>query len=710
MINKVHNDLISTFECNCLTPNCCCSELMLSSQVQKTILGKRKAFEINEHVPTEHSDKIYSRYDVEMGETRLFCYLCSRYSNKIYKKNNLEGHWVFEGVSLTQKSAIKRHLHSSFHRNSQEKRSFDSEVKPFQNNPDNNSMLVQFLVESELGFDHIPKFESLLSSILHKPIDLEFNRFDFASFVGINFENEKQSIKEELSSVFHKTKQELRFTICFDKSVTAFDATRQVVMVSYIDVNTGELKDKLITAARLFDDTEAGSLEHVRTQCQEMFNLKYIVAECSDITQDSIYQNMLKDSGFHPKIIHLNDLGKRINMFFEYNEPKWMTNVFDSCEKICDLFSNGSKDAETYFFEFCNFNPDFVFTSIDGMIRTKYIEKNMSVIDWILINLNVFHKLLPILMVSKERSVAQFHDQFSEVYEIVKSPVFVSRILFIKYVLEEASLHEKKTRSLSFGPFDFKGIVKDLHNFLSHLNCNSVIDLPKDCASFLSSGNLMHTFTLYNKKYNVQLHYNWDDENPGIKNQLKNEFIEWINILLNSFNDYLQIPTEIQLICSFFHDEIDNLNFYDKLEHMIKIFATFNIKFYRCNAGCKGVRNCNCTMKEINLFFTDLLRNRNKFRNHETLNVDYDLMFSYYLNNQQVMRLRTINIIRIIEVARLLKASKSSIEPVSSDIERVVDGHFKNRYKNPESNPDLVERIVFMKHNSRLNDIKQLKK
>ena len=334
-------------------------------------------------------------------------------------------------------------------------------------------------------------------------------------------------------------------------------------------------------------------------------------------------------------------------------------------------------------------NIDYPFQTLQQLVEPRYVEYGHAHVSSILANLKIFQKHLP--EVIDDPDLEDLHDRAKFVLDLINDPVFIARLIFINSVFVEVALVEKKAQARDFGPFELRDCTSSVRNALSSLGLHP----PDQFNKMMQEGIFSKTFRYNRQTYLCHLNYNWAHCNVS-KQSILYECKSWIGDIISSFDRYLRVPGLITSICHFF--SLDDIDLDDKLNELRIIFQGSSIEYTLCGTNCAGIPSCKCVRDELQVFFDHFLSVKGNFLS-ETGTVDYKSAFAFYLSSPEICKFGITNIVRIIELAQLLKSNQSSTERAFSVIANVVSNRFEGKYRSPEVLADMVNSIVFNKLN-----------
>ncbi|CAL4069415.1 unnamed protein product, partial [Meganyctiphanes norvegica] len=705
-VNDVHNQIIQATAKKCSHNNstCCCHTLAQESLIKPSLDEIDSIDSMVDNVFYIIPGKIYNDH-------RYICSVCRRYGiTTSSKAMNDGGDYIGRGVSFKDKLHLKSfylslHLKSALHQESlkgQENEDRDRYLKglptiqEIETATRNLCIAVQYLVDLGQSYNQLAVLATFIAIILGpdqtNPLDnqqhttIDFNDILFANHTAI---------KKDLAATFQDinpfTKQPRKHAVSLDKYTVKHDATRQVIITTYID-EQGRAKKALLSAARLFDKSVQGSIDHFSDACNGLVDHKDIVAFSTNgetdykETLNEIYPSLFSKSLYDPQVVHLPDFCHKIKCLIQNNMPLWVKETLDISNLIVKYFSPRSALSQI-FFDYGNKDPNLMFTAVIGICEERYIDSCHQHIESIFRNIQIFMKYLPLILDSA--NLSDLHDKAQTVYTIIKDADFIGRLWLVYLVFLCSSQAGKNASSQDFNAFKMK---KDVSQFRSDLEMLENGKICENCMKFLETGILNYKFEYESNTYVVDASYNI---NEYMMDEILHDFGDWSMSLVLEFDNYCEIPECIDKMVHFFNRQT-NMNV--KKDIFICLFSKLNIIFFKCGNTCKGFETCSCVSKEVEKFHHHF-SNKTKSIIIES-NIQYLDLLRNYLTDPKNQQLNMINICRLIEVTLLMKASHSSTEKVISVIHKTVEGRFENIYVNPEASPDMVNIIVFSKCNS----------
>ena len=197
---------------------------------------------------------------------------------------------------------------------------------------------------------------------------------------------------------------------------------------------------------------------------------------------------------------------------------------------------------------------------------------------------------------------------------------------------------------------------------------------------------------------------------------IRDNFKQWIDAINNNAENYLQIPLPIKHATDAFSIHHNSkLSFDDKLIAYKKLLDTVNINFKKCDTkSCLGSQNCPCVRRDFKRFHENFKYNFTSIgSNGLTMSSDksqsspfkYVHAFSHYLKLDRKFRndIKSLNIIRILEIIQIMKPSQSSTERVMSHVANTVRNRYESKYENAEKTAlDNVNIEIFLRMNSNM--------
>ena len=658
-------------------------------------------------------DAFVKLFDSSENDTRYFCHICRRYGSRVIDRRYPGGDWAIKGMrfkTLRRSKAfyMKRHLLSLRHKNALKRSEGENIEKSQKGQPsledarkatENLCRTAQFMVDKNLGFESLRDLDALLH-YLYDPIDNPVGNQNHStkslpSLLIANYNAGKDLIIKEINSFNPNTQAERKVTIAMNKGIVPNDARRQAIVASYVGDN-GYIKEVLLSANRILDFTSKGHFDHFKSNCLDfMSDLKNIKVICTDSA--SVYvgkhvgfsARMTNDPDFSDNVIHLKDFCHSAELMFASSFPLWVKETLNKSSKLVRIFESGSKLA-LELTDFVGRNVDYHFATLRQLVETQYVEHGHAHVYSILVNLKTFRKHLPEII--DDPDLDDLHDRAKFVLDLVIDPVFITRLVFIDSVFVEVSLIQKKAQAHDFGPFELQDCTSSLFNSISCL----VKDPPVQFLKMVEGGVFNNTYRLTHRRcYSCHLDYNWAGCSVS-KQSILDECEAWIGDILSSLDKYLRVPALVNSICNFF--SIDDIDLDTKCDELKIIYQNSNIEYTHCGVNCDGVPFCKCVRDEVLGFFAHFASVKEDFLS-ENKTVDYKSAFAFYLSSPSICRLGFTNIVRIIELAQLLKSNQSSTQRTFSVVANVVSDRSEGKYHSPEVVTDMVNCIVFNKQN-----------
>ena len=690
-------------KCDCRIEKCCCTELK-----NESILHVIKTLE-SKIVNVVEDQDFFKKFDQGRNEYLYFCTLCHRYGSPSSGKHfEMGGDWIFKGVSFSKVPRkknyyFKRHLKSKQHLQSIEREKHDDKTKFFGGKPsfaerkqstENLCRASQYVIDYNLSFSHLGVLAGLMKLVNPPKIlplgNQNHSRKNFGDLLQSNYEAIISSIKEELNAINTNTKQKIRLMLSFDKGTANNDAGRQAIVASHVGTD-GHLSERVLSVARIFDCNAIGHVEHVKNNVSSFIDLKLISVICTDGAATytggtaGMHEIMISQPSFHPKLILLNDLCHRTELLLKLVMPDWLKESFDLTKSFGKIFDKGDK-MNQYINEFCSLESSYDHIKLASMSDTRYIEYTHVHISSFLNNIQLYHNFFSSIL--NKNHLVDYHDKARFGFEIIKNPLLICRLLLANDVFVQASLMEKVGQSTNFGAFDFVKVVSSFKNYLISIN-----DVPNVCKYLFENNTLRLNFTYNKKSYKVDMIF--DISNVDLI-QMRHDYFSWIKNILFYFDEYFEPHSVMTMIINLFSFNSRSVD--EKHEIAISLFKNSNLDFLRCGFKCLGFEQCICLKNELNRYLDHVNSIKDTFKKNGEF--DYKELLAFYLSKPEVAKLNITNVIRIIELAQLLKPNQSTTERVFSIVDKTVDGHFEGKYIDSSCNLDLVDPVVVSKLNS----------
>ena len=671
----------------------------------------------------EVRSKFYTQRNRASGDTLYFCVVCRRYGTKQPGKQDVGGgDWISNGISFKGRQKCKRyfmrrHLSSEQHSKALKRKEEDigciaNSAKPTEDDKkvtrENLCRSVQYIVDSKLPYEHLGKLAAFLKCVVPQgTMNPMGNRHhstrNFKDLVLCNFEAGQKLIKEEINSVNTLTKQKRKCTIAIDKSTAPLDASREVIVASYME-DDGSIREVLLSAGKISDNP----FDHVTRQCEAFMETTNIVAVSTDGASNltgrhaDVFTRMKADSSYSDKMIHLPDLCHRMQLLLKNTLPPWLQETLSEANTISQILTFKSplsqkltemsnSNSKGKFFPVTSVSETSNSESVHRITETMYFVSMHHHLDSILKNLELLHRFLPFILDAPDLKI--LHDDASVVFNIVKNPVFVSNLLHSDIVFVEAARLEKMVQSPTFSTGDFIQVVDDFKTFLQSLRSK----LPKAVARLFKTQKFEYSYYYYKQVYKVAV-----DFRGSSLDFMEGEYFQWIKWVLLSIDDYIEIPEAVRKTCEFF--DVENTNGGRKVDLFRSVYEVFPVDFCCCGGKCKGVDRCSCVAKECRTFFN--------FCKESAADSVENGKFSHTKFMSAMLSLKTKalnlpNIYRLIEFFALLKSNQSSTERVRSVISSTVEARVGTCYLDPKAMLDMIEVMVFLQTNASIIDYEE---
>ena len=708
-------------DCKCDRKNnekCCCEELL--NNVTNN-------FKIDEHSErTEAADEIQHHFYTKLvnKEKRTFCFLCSEYSSLIGQK--MDKDWCFKGwssISLSRlNEAKKSHLQSKQHKISIERSNkrietkLDNKFSDIEKAQCTKNMLytAMFVICNYLSGRFFPELcvfilklfnSSTISSKLQSPFgNRHLTTQGFKKATVALYKTAFNDIKKKLAKTFLPTGEKHKFMISADKGTARKDSARQVIICTYINSH-GVPEEALLSAEKITDGTAFGAASHLETETANIIDTKNIAVMCTDGAsvytgcENGMVEQLKRNADFGEKIVYLPDLCHRAERLICKDKPDWVSETIVMSTFIVKEVNTHPK-IEVALKNYAKASNK-IFYALQPMCNTRYTEYAHIHIQSILKNFEILVDCLPSVIDQGEAA----GDTAAVILKMITEPTFVGKLLLLDCVFVEFALAEKVAQSKDFGPFDFSKVTSKLKENIKGMKAYSLLNLK----NFIDSGIFEFEFAskMGKCKVNVNLRKtqddigNWRHHNDSFE-QIKLSFSRWVDIIIKHFDDYLGVPSSIKLANIVFNNgNADKL----RLKSLKDLIKEINVEFTTCEEFCLGLKKCFCLESELNCFKQHFSCLEEKNKSSSMLD-----LLAYYLadkNYAEIQKLHIPNILKVIEIVQLLKASQSSTERTMSVIANHVKGKFEGRFKygSSEIKYDSVLYRTFLTVNSSTNVI-----
>ena len=497
------------------------------------------------------------------------------------------------------------------------------------------------------------------------------------------FEAGRKHIKDKINSVNTLTKQRRKCSIALDKSTAPFDASREVIVASYMEDN-GSIREVLLSAGKISDDP----FDHVTRHCEAFMETANVVAVSTDGATNftgrhtDVFTRMKADSSYSDKMIHLPDFSHQMELLLKNTSPPWLQKTLSEANTISQILTFRSPLSQKLA-EMSNSSWRGKFFPMTSVSETRYFESMHQHITSILKNLELLHHFLPVILGAPNPHLQILRDSASVVYNIVRNPVFVSNLLYSDVVFAEVAKVEKMAQSPTFNPSGFIQIIDDFKTFLGLFRTR----LPIAVAKLLQTRKVDYSYSYYNQVYTVEV----DFHGSSLDFMEEGEYFQWIHRLLLNLKDYVEIPEALRKTCEFF--DVKNTEGDRKVDLLRLIYEAFPVDFYCCGVGCEGVESCSCVAKECQTFFRFGKENPRYFLERGKF------CHTKFMRKMLAFKTRVLNlpnIYRLIEVFALLKSNRSLTEKVRSVISSTVEERVGTYCLSPKATHDMIEVMVFL--------------
>lgn len=719
--------------CRCNDKKSCCCKRKLDELFSE-------ANEENSNWPTQNVDEdVFVRKSFK-GDTlndRWFCLVCTRFSPLTNTGGN-SGDWTSTGKCINdvrrRNEAMRRHLVSQQHMKSLSHSQYQNKVsdqrvlpsKETQDKCTENCLLTsQYATEENVSTRAYSKLCMLMHRVNENMgadrINPLGNRHHSGPALKImtlaNFKAMIDNMKAFHSSNNKVTKQLRSYCICADKGTAPSDATRQVLIATFLN-EEGLPVENVFSAACIYNQDADGALEHFRTYTKRFINLKCIVAVCTDSASIylgkhvGMYPQLLTDSFFSKKLLFLPDFCHKCELLFKNKRPSWLQQMFTTSK---ELVSNIKSDK--YYIEelrkLDNAQVGIKYFGLRTQSETRFTQYSYAHINSIL-------KSLKAIVVAFEAIVADPPDDEAKavaikVLRIATNLEFIATLFTVLDIHKQITTLEKIAQSIEFGPFEYNSLVTKLRNVLE-----KSAKFSKNASHLLNTGNFRYKFIHRRKSMTIEIDLNETRRRLDFvainirdlkqKENIKSQFFKWIDSLQDRLPSYFEEIRAIMHCVNLF--DFSSVDEASKIISFRLLFKILNVNFSPCSSYCIGFEKCHCLEKEIKSFF-GYCKRKNIINDIDNIipkhNHKYPLqtkVLSYFLSERNVgiyNHLEIINILRVMEVTLLLKASQSSTERAMSSIERIVKGKYENRYKYLNDDytdlDDIVQAKLMLKKN-----------
>ena len=707
LYNKYHYLMLQKVKCQHTGFDCCCAALwnesLLPSLQQKV---DNEVIQNSKEVQDLTSDNSYTRHPVANDEELYRCHVCRRYE-KAGEDYQDGGDGINKEVASTLIEGQKKHdtsrrLDSEQHEMTLERKVDDiasiAEVGKEADNQkkvaiENLCWAAQYIINSRLSYKHLGTLESFLKLIL---LPDQTNHLDnghhstqnFKDLTLSSFEAGKKQIKDKMTLVNALTKQRRKYAIAVGKDTVPFDASRQVIVASYME-DDGSVQEVLISAGRISSHSAGDAFDYVTKCCADYFETKDIVSVCTDEASNCtgrhtiVFDRMKLNPLYSDKIIHLPDLCHRTELLLKNSLPMWLQKTLSDANTIGQTLTMRSALSQKLM-ELSSASSEWIFFPLTSNSETRYFEHSHQLVDFILKNLGLLLHFLPILLDAPD--LKHICHEVTVIYTIIGNPVFACNLLCLNAVFVEAANLRMIVQDHNFSPSDFVKIVKDFRKFLD----SRPRKLPPAVGKLVETGTFEYTYSYLERKRNVTVEF--CDQN---QNFMKDRYFQWMRRLSLDFDSYIEIPEAVKKSSDFF--DMENVDENYKVKLFKFMFQTYAIDFCSCGSQCGGLDGCLCADKECQLFF-GLCK-----KHPENCTENGKFAPTKFFGSMLFLRTRHLkipNIYRLIEFFALLKSNQSSRERVRSVIASTVDRHLETCSQDPPSaTPDMTEMMVFLQTN-----------
>ena len=739
--------------CVCNTANCCCSiEIdrlsgLYSNKHEDEDDEQMQYSNSSYKKDAKFDENFFYRFDPILGKHRYFCILCVRYASKRKLVSNSAGDFFRTGKVLSEKmfrarEGMKRHLESNAHKQSVE--NYELENVPHKNGnfpstEQKETATRNLCIASQLMANyHLPyRFYPQLCTAIHIMCEESDGNVRRSNLLGNNnqshnivphaqyacYEAELQKAKETLESIMPATGQRRRFHVAADKGTSAKDATRQAIVETHIG-SDGHLREMLVGVESVFDQTAQGAADQLTICLSKVLDTRHVAVISTDgaASYTGRYNGMIQllksSTSFSDNIIYLPDLCHRTERLLGNNCPAWVENSVAEIDNLISRF-NSSPQIRNAIQKSGECHGDLF--AMQTTCQTRYAEYMHRTIQSVFNNFKVMISVLSAVAQSTEYD-QRARQRAEDMFLCITDPLLVARIMLIDNVYMHMEAMEKEAQSSSFGPFQYIRVtssMKDaLQTKLQHAD-QSAIDV-------ITTGSFKHQYGYrgVEKEFTVNLRElqadfkkttleSIDTHQVIVDAQLlQDQYKEWVDDLAHDFDTYIEIPPAVLHATSAFTLS-EYVPFGERVEHVRQFMAMINTNFHPCSEVCQGAQKCICIEEEMQRFLhnanLEVQKEQRKNWKYDTcdtsgicepidasrkMNYSYSNIFAHYLaDSSDKVRdeLKIVNILRVLEIVQLLKASQSSTERVFSTVKQVVSGRFENRYRFPQAHEQPVK-------------------
>jgi len=495
------------------------------------------------------------------------------------------------------------------------------------------------------------------------------------------------------------TKQSPRFQICADRGTSYKDCSRQAIVETNIGPD-GYSHEYLVSVAGISDSTSNGAAEHFTKYTSKILDTNQIAVISTDGAATYTGKNkgmfqLLKANRhfYNEKVLFLPDLCHRAERLLANNNPAWLEDTIDQCDKLISKF-NSSPLLRQALIKFESVEKGIKLFAMEGTCDTRYAEYMHKSIHSLLSNYDILHIALPEIKTSNEFD-CKTRQRAENMLQIMSDPSFVAKLLLADNVYMHVEVMEKEAQNSCFGAFEYTRITTSLKSALR----SKLAKADKNALKIITSGVFNHEYVANRKthKFTVNLH----SQESEFHKQVKHSYEKWVSEILSDFDKYIEIPTVIDKAVKVFTLS-ENIPMSERTEDLRQFMEMVNTNFLPCGDYCKGLQSCTCLGNKLHSFLSNVqeqvkikheeIWSQNTSTEHSSqypemqnnIHYNYSTIFAYYLaekNSNVIDKLKITNILRAIEIVQLLKASQSSTERVFSIVSKVVKGRYENRYR-----------------------------
>ena len=751
MLPTIIKAYVSMFCSHANKKSCCCSD---SLQKAAEFTQNWSSFSTEGKPPDSdlespaYRDMFFTKYVSKHEEKRYFCYACVKFSTK-KRSWSKAGDFTFNGMKFTsarrKNEVMKRHFERVEHKKAmelmkheKEKTILTEQTSAYENKCTENLLLAAlFVTEQNLSTRFFARLCLFVDRIYDKfkdctPVNPIGNRQHSTMALRKLQTAVYEGMVEELKSFLcENTKLNLprKFVICADKGTAYNDASRQVVIATYIG-RDGMPTESVLGAAAIRDATALGAKNNFKDCVTKFVDPKNVIAISTDGAavyvgkHRGMYSLLVNDADFSEKLLNLPDVCHRTERWIKNNEPEWLSRTLIASQTLVGLIKQNTKleealnkvnaqDIEVKYYE------------LKTLVKTRYAQFTYDHVMSILKNIEVICVVFQDLILSQDTDDST-KNLAKHILKTVLGPDLILNLLLVKNFFKAVAVMEKAAQSVTFGPFDYLENLRRMEQLLQ----SDLKIIPKECVNlqevgvfemkFISSGKLCAVkVNISEIRMNLELRAIQLRSVEEVSN-LTTKYDKWISNLENDLDTYLPVLKPVETAVKAFTLTTGS-NFSEKMMHVRKLFDLVNASFQSCSQGCLGSAECSCLEEEFKIFCDyiiekDLVKEVSKNVTKAKKSCTETLVLAHFFNEKNlkdIKELKITNILKLIEVCLLMKASQSSTERAMSIIKTTVRGKFEKKFKFSSKEFDIVEAISMIRMNCELscfNSSRALKK